>query len=98
MADLIRSFEVSGKNQPSVIEVDGPNISNYGVVMSNGEPGSVVGLFDKSDADKAPSNLASIGRYVLTPDILTFYAINPQVPSWKFNLQMQSNRKRLAMQ
>jgi UTP--glucose-1-phosphate uridylyltransferase len=29
----------------------------------------VVGLVEKPDLDKAPSNLASIGRYVLTPDI-----------------------------
>ncbi len=29
----------------------------------------VVGLVEKPDADKAPSNLASIGRYVLTPEI-----------------------------
>ena len=29
----------------------------------------MAGLDEKPDADKAPSNLASIGRYVLTPDI-----------------------------
>lgn len=29
----------------------------------------MAGLFEKPDADKAPSNLASIGRYVSTPNI-----------------------------
>lgn len=29
----------------------------------------IVGLVEKLDANDAPSNLASIGRYVLTPDI-----------------------------
>jgi len=29
----------------------------------------IAGLVEKPDADDAPSNLASIGRYVLTPDI-----------------------------
>jgi UTP--glucose-1-phosphate uridylyltransferase len=51
------------------MEVDGPDISKYGVVMPNRKPGSVSGLIEKPDADKAPSNLASIGRYVLTPGI-----------------------------
>ena len=68
-ADLISAFEVSGKTQLSVMEVNGPDISKYGVVMPIGEPGSVAGLVEKPDADKAPSNLANIGRYVLTPDI-----------------------------
>ena len=68
-ADLARAFASSGKTQLSVMEVNGPDISKYGVVVPNGEAGSVVGLVEKPDADKAPSNLASIGRYVLTPDI-----------------------------
>lgn len=51
------------------MEVNGPDISKYGVVVPNGVAGSVGGLVEKPDADKAPSNLASIGRYVLTPDI-----------------------------
>ena len=69
IVDLARAFEVSGKTQLSVMEVNGPSISNYGVVVPNGEPRSVAGLVEKPHAKKAPSNLASIGRYVLTPDI-----------------------------
>ena len=38
-------------------------------MVPNRTPGSVAGLIEKPEADKAPSNLASIGRYVLTPDI-----------------------------
>lgn len=68
-ADLIHSFKVSGKTQLSVMEVNGPDISKYGVVVPNKELRSVAGLIEKPDVDNAPSNLASIGRYVLTPDI-----------------------------
>ena len=68
-ADLARAFEASAKTQLSIMEVNGSNISNYGVVVPNEVLGSVAGLVEKPDADKAPSNLASIGRYVLTPDI-----------------------------
>ena len=59
------------------MEVNGPDISKYGVVVPNGEPGSVVGLVEKPDADKAPSNLVSIGRYVLTPDIFDILRNQP---------------------
>ena len=61
-ADLVSAFEASGKTQLSVMKVNGPDISKYGVVVPNGEPGSVAGLVEKPDPDKAPSNLASIGH------------------------------------
>ena len=31
--------------------------------------GSLAGLLEKPSLENAPSNLASIGRYILTPDI-----------------------------
>ena len=68
-ADLIQAFAASGKSQLSVMEVEGPDISKYGVVMPNGSGAGIVGLVEKPDVKDAPSNLASIGRYVLTPDI-----------------------------
>ena len=68
-ADLVQAFAASGKSQLSVMEVDGPDISKYGVVVPNGLGAGIVGLVEKPDASDAPSNLASIGRYVLTPDI-----------------------------
>ena len=51
------------------MEVDGPDISKYGVVVPNGAGVDIAGLVEKPDAIDAPSNLASIGRYVLTPKI-----------------------------
>jgi len=68
-ADLAQAFSSSGEAQFSVMEVDGPDISKYGVVVPNGAGAVIAGLVEKPDADDAPSNLASIGRYVLTPDI-----------------------------
>ena len=68
-AELAGNFEATGKTQLSVMEVNGPDVSKYGVVVPKEEPGSVGGLIEKPDADKAPSNLVSIGRYILTPDI-----------------------------
>ena len=68
-ADLVKAYEVSGKSQLSVMKVDGPDISRYGVVVPDRDGTGIVGLVEKPKIDSAPSNLASIGRYVLTPDI-----------------------------
>ena len=68
-SDLISGYKKTGKTQLSVMKVDGPNISKYGVIVPNNKTGIVTGLIEKPDFKDAPSNLASIGRYVLTPDI-----------------------------
>ena len=68
-ADLTNAFATSGKSQLSVMEVDGPDISRYGVVVPSSQGAGIAGLIEKPHADKAPSNLASIGRYVLEPEI-----------------------------
>ena len=51
------------------MKVDGPDISKYGVIVPDNKTGMVTGLIEKPNFENAPSNLASIGRYVLTPDI-----------------------------
>ena len=44
---------------------------------SCGEPNSAAGLIEKPELGKAPSNYASIGRYVLTPDIFNILRTLP---------------------
>ena len=68
-SDLISGYERTGKSQLSVMKVDGPDISKYGVIVPNNKTGLIRGLTEKPSFENAPSNLASIGRYVLTPDI-----------------------------
>jgi UTP--glucose-1-phosphate uridylyltransferase len=68
-SDLVEAYEKTGKSQLSVMAVDGPDISKYGVVVPNGTGAGIEGLVEKPDAHNAPSKLASIGRYVLTPNI-----------------------------
>lgn len=67
--DLVQAYTQSSKMQLSVMEVKGAEISKYGVLVPGPNKGEVVGLIEKPSAKNAPSNLASIGRYVLTPDI-----------------------------
>jgi UTP--glucose-1-phosphate uridylyltransferase len=68
-ADLVKAFANSGKSQLSVMEVNGPEIAKYGVIVPSTSALEIAGLVEKPDAREAPSNLASIGRYVLTHDI-----------------------------
>ena len=76
-SDLVRAFGATGRTQLSVMEVDGPDISKYGVVVPGSALGSVSGLVEKPSIEDAPSNLASIGRYVLTPDIFDILRSQP---------------------
>ena len=77
------------------MEVDGSDISKYGVVVPNGnsESVTVTGLVEKPDADKAPSNLASIGRYVLTPDIFDILRNQPVGAGGEFQLADAINKQ-----
>ena len=59
------------------MKVNGPDISQYGVVVPNKKKGTVLGLVEKPKLEEAPSNLASIGRYVLTPDIFDILRNQP---------------------
>ena len=64
-AELVHAFKRSGKSQLSVMEVNGNEISKYGVVQKGEGEDTIIGLKEKPFPEEAPSNLASIGRYVL---------------------------------
>jgi UTP--glucose-1-phosphate uridylyltransferase len=76
---LKQMMEVFEETQASVIaaqEVNGPAISAYGVLDAeriegkfNGRLYGVKNLVEKPKPQDAPSNLAIIGRYILTPKI-----------------------------
>jgi UTP--glucose-1-phosphate uridylyltransferase len=85
-SDLISNFFSSGKTQLSVMEVNSPDISKYGVIIPNKGTSAVLGLIEKPKANDAPSNLASIGRYVLTPDI--FDILRKQAPGAGGEIQL----------
>ncbi len=75
LKQLMNVFE---KTQCSVLAtqvVEGPGISAYGVLEGKPVPGSngklyeVLSLVEKPRPEDAPSNLAVIGRYLLTPTV-----------------------------
>jgi len=68
-ADLVGAFEKTGNSQLSVMQVDEAYISQHGVIIPSSDGHGVLGVVEKPRQDEAPSNLASIGRYILTSDI-----------------------------
>lgn len=93
-AAMVREFELTGKSQLSVMEVEGEEISKYGVVLPGAEEGSVLSLIEKPNFKDAPSNLASIGRYVLTPDI--FEILRQQEPGTGDEIQLADAVNKMA--
>ena len=72
LAQMAELFEEFGCSIVAVQEVPDDEIHNYGVIA--GEPlrdgiTRVERMVEKPSAAEAPSNLAIIGRYILTPDI-----------------------------
>jgi len=56
----------------AVEEVDKNEVNKYGIIDGKEIENGVImvkNMVEKPDIDKAPSNLAVIGRYILTPDI-----------------------------
>jgi len=76
---LRQMMDVFEESQCSIIatqEVNGPAISSYGVLDAqkiegkfNGRAFDVRSMVEKPKQEEAPSNLAIIGRYILTPTI-----------------------------
>ena len=66
----------------AIMEVPQDEVDKYGVIegsiMDSSDKDSgiyrVTNMIEKPDIDKAPSNLAVIGRYILTPDIFEIIA------------------------
>ena len=64
----------------AVEEVDPAEVHKYGVIdgrQLDGDVYTVNAMVEKPPADQAPSNLAIIGRYILTPDIFDILRRTP---------------------
>lgn len=75
--ELLAGYAQTGCTQLSVMQVAASEVSKYGIVRPGEVPNAVAGLVEKPPVDLAPSRLASIGRYVLEPEILDILARTP---------------------
>ena len=101
LAQLLRIYEYFGESVLALMEVPEDQIGAYGVVEA--EPASIEGsdtrlfrirnLVEKPRPEEAPSNLAIVGRYVLSPEI--FGALEETEPGQGGEIQLTDGLKRL---
>jgi|TARA_B110000908_G_scaffold169610_1_gene227130 UTP--glucose-1-phosphate uridylyltransferase len=73
LKQMVEAYEETGGNMVAAMEVSPEETSSYGVLDIKEDMGSMVsvkGMVEKPPAGEAPSNLAVIGRYILSPNVL----------------------------
>src|SRR5690606_38828826 len=73
LQQMVEAHAETGGNVVAAMEVPQEKASSYGVLDIDEDMGAIVsvrGMVEKPKADEAPSNLAVIGRYILTPRIM----------------------------
>ena len=93
--NLVKAFHKTRKCQLSVMKVHKRDISKYGIIDPGDIKKSVKGLIEKPNSDDAPSNLASIGRYVLDSNI--FKTLRKQEPGYGNEIQLADSINKMAI-
>ena len=73
LQQMVEAYAETGGNMVATMEVPYDQVSSYGVLDVERTLGAVIkarGMVEKPAAGEAPSNLAVIGRYILTPKVL----------------------------
>ncbi len=73
LQQMIEAYSQTGGNMVAAMEVPIERTSSYGVLDVAEDMGSIVqvkGMVEKPKSEDAPSNLAVIGRYILTPKVM----------------------------
>ncbi|WP_353471185.1 UTP--glucose-1-phosphate uridylyltransferase GalU [Salipiger sp. H15] len=73
LQQMVEAYEEVGGNMVAAMEVPAAQASSYGILDVQEDMGSLVsvkGMVEKPAPGTAPSNLAVIGRYILSPQVL----------------------------
>ena len=73
LKQMVDAYDETGGCMIAAMEVERDKVSAYGVLDvedAGKKTPRVKGMVEKPDPEDAPSNLAVIGRYILTPDVL----------------------------
>lgn len=83
LADMVAKFNTSRVSQVMVEQVAKEDVSKYGIVdlegkeLAQGESGKMHRMVEKPDLEDAPSDLAVVGRYVLSEKTWDLLAKTP---------------------
>lgn len=73
LKQMVDIYEETGGNIVAAMEVGPEDVSKYGIMDPAKDDGRLVemkGIVEKPEAEEAPSNLAAIGRYILSPRVM----------------------------
>ncbi len=73
LQQMVEAYAQTGGSMVAAMEVAPERTSSYGVLDVSEDHGSLLrvrGMVEKPKAEEAPSNLAVIGRYILSPTVL----------------------------
>jgi UTP--glucose-1-phosphate uridylyltransferase len=73
LQQMVEAFAEVGGNMVAAMEVPDAMTKSYGILDVKADMGNIVstkGMVEKPEPGTAPSNLAVIGRYILTPTVL----------------------------
>ena len=73
LKQMVDAHQDTGGSMVAAMEVPSDKTSSYGILDIEDDMGSLVsgkGMVEKPKAEDSPSNLAVIGRYILTPEVL----------------------------
>ena len=83
LAEMVRLFEQEGSSQIMVEAVPDADVEKFGIVdlagaeLNAGESAKMQAMVEKPPLDEAPSNLAVVGRYVLSAEIWDLLEFTP---------------------
>jgi UTP--glucose-1-phosphate uridylyltransferase len=73
LKQMIDAYDETGGNIIATMEVPPDSVSSYGILDVDADSGPMMhvrGMVEKPKPAAAPSNMAVIGRYILTPQVL----------------------------
>ncbi|MGI5918585.1 MAG: UTP--glucose-1-phosphate uridylyltransferase GalU [Christensenellales bacterium] len=91
IGQLMQVYEACGSPVIGVQRVDNSEVHKYGIIKPAKHDGDsrlhkVAGLVEKPSLEEAPSNLAIMGRYIITPEI--FRILEKQEPGKNGEIQL----------
>lgn len=82
VSQMVRAFNATGNSLLGVEEVPKADVGKYGIVNTSGgkieNTLTVEGIVEKPQPDQATSNLAVVGRYILTPKVFELLETTPK--------------------
>ena len=82
VSQMVQAYDTSGRSQLGVEEVPERDTGKYGIVNTRGDStgnySRVEGIVEKPRPGEASSNLAVVGRYILTPLIFDLLETTPR--------------------